>query len=104
MEKGTQELPPEAARLVVKHYLTLTKAPYGLQRGLEEVRREDGDGLGKIILETSEEAWRAYFVAQKISSSDRGFYTQVPACRTPAEVRERPCAGNGAWRSKWFQA
>ncbi|KAK0368210.1 hypothetical protein CLIM01_14433 [Colletotrichum limetticola] len=59
--------------LVIERVQNLQRGPYKIDQALRSAAESNENSIEKIILETSEPAWRAYYTATKGLKSDHGF-------------------------------
>ncbi|RYP59464.1 hypothetical protein DL771_010891 [Monosporascus sp. 5C6A] len=76
--------------LVVQHFKTLTRGPYGVVDALQVAKEADPSSTPRIILDESELAWRAYFSAKKATELQRGFIGKANLTRLLNDLSTQP--------------
>jgi hypothetical protein len=72
---------PNLVTLVADYYQKLPRGPYGLKEAWNEAKQADAKSTQRIILDTSELAWRAFFAAKKAAESQHGFTGKAELAR-----------------------
>ncbi|GJC84849.1 hypothetical protein ColLi_07687 [Colletotrichum liriopes] len=67
----------ELITLTLQNYRNLKRGTYGVSTALPIAKQADTTSTERILVDTSESAWTAYFAAKKRAASQRGFTGQA---------------------------
>lgn len=80
----------EVATIVASEFQKLKRGPYGLDQALQEAKQADAESIGRIILDESESAWRAYFSVNRATKSSHGFLGKARLAQLLTNLQKGP--------------
>ncbi|KAF4979445.1 hypothetical protein FDECE_18053 [Fusarium decemcellulare] len=92
---GRGASPPPVIGQIVRHYRNMARGPYRVDEALEEAKQADETSIERILVETSESAWLAYYSMTKTSEMQRGFAGKAEFTRFIEDLRSQD---TGRWR------